>query len=228
MFLTLPTLPRFLNPLIEASTMATAAQTTAFRNALGRIGMNAATRNAIIDNGFASILDLATVQDEDLDKLPKHLDSWKDPAAAPNAQVRIPFLSLQKLKATRYWVLAQRCVGVVTPNAVDFTNAALQDVLTRMKADKDYKKATEDTDITKPSKLTDLVKWVKFWELFTTYLGRVKGAAFTSLTYLIREHDEVTREIMTADYASTQERLIATPVLILIWTIVRCTMSSSL
>ena len=190
--------------------MATAAQTTAFRNALGRIGMNVATRNAIIDNGFASILDLATVQAEDLDKLPKHLDSWKDPAAAPNAQVRIPFLSLQKLKAMRYWVLAQRCVGVVVPNAVDFTDDAMQEVLTRMKADKDYKKATEDTDITKPAKLSDLVKWVKFWELFTTYLGRVKGAALTPLTYLIREHGEVTPEIMTAEYVSTQERLIAT------------------
>lgn len=190
--------------------MVTAAQTTAFRNALGRIGMNVATRNAIIDNGFASILDLATVQDEDLDRLPKHLDSWKDPAAPPNAQVRIPFLSLQKLKAMRYWVLAQRCVGVVDPNAVDFTDDALQEVIIRMKADKDYKKATEDTDITKPSKLSDLGKWVKFWELFTTYLGRVKGAALTPLTYLIRENGEVTPDIMAAEYASTQERLIAT------------------
>jgi hypothetical protein len=68
-----------------------------------------------------------------------------------------------------------------------------------MKADKDYKKATEDTDITKLSTLSDVLKWVKFWELFTTYLGRVKGAAFTSLTNLIRKHGEVTLEIMSVD-----------------------------
>ena len=208
-FLTLLRFPYFRISFIKTSAMA-AAQTTAFRNALGRIGMNVATRNAIVDNGFASILDLATVQDEDLDKLPKHLDSWKDPAAAPNAQVRIPFLSLQKLKAMRYWVLAQRCIGVVAPNAANFTDDAMQEALARMKADKDYKKATEDTDITKPSKLSDLVKWVKFWELFTTYLGRVKGAALTPLTYLIRENAEVTPEVMAAEYTSTQERLIAT------------------
>lgn len=193
-------------------TMATAAQTN-FRAALGRIGINVATRTAIAENGFATILDLATVQDEDLDKLPKHLEAWRVPNAPPNAQVRIPFVSLTKLKAMRYWVLAQRCVGVDEPRAQDFTDEVMTEVLAQMKADKDYRKATQDTDIQKPPKLTDLVKWIKFWELFTTYLGRVKGAALTPLTYLIREHDEVTDEIRAADYDSTKERLIATTAL---------------
>ena len=192
--------------------MAAAANAArnAFTNALVRIGINAATRTAIAENGFQTILDLVTVQDEDLDKLPKHLDAWRNPTAAPGAQVRIPFVSLTKLKAMRYWVLAQRCVGVDAPSANDFTDDVIAEVLTRMKADKDYKKATEDTDITKPAKLTDLVKWTKFWELFTTYLGRIKGAALTPLTYLIRDHDAVTPELLAADYASTQERLFAT------------------
>ena len=184
-----------------------------FRTALGRIGINVATRNAIAENGFTTILDLITVQDEDLDKLPKHLDAWRNPAAAPGLQVRIPFVSLTKLKAMRYWVLAQRCVGVDEPRAADFTDAVLQEVLARIKADKDYKKATQDTDITKPSKLTDLAKWTKFWELFTTYLGRVQGAALIPLSYLIREHDEVTPELREAEYATMQERLIATTAL---------------
>ena len=172
------------------------AARTAFTNALNRIGINAATRAAIVENGFQTILDLVTVQDDDLDKLPKHLEAWRDPVAAPNAQVRIPFVSLTKLKAMRYWVLVQRCIGVVSPSANDFTDNVVTEVLTRMKVDKDYKKATEDTDITKPVKLTDLVKWIKFWELFTTYLGRVKGAALTPLTYLIRDHEAVTPEFL--------------------------------
>ena len=33
---------------------------------------------------------------EDLDKLPKHLEAWKDPSAGPAHQVRIPFVSLTK------------------------------------------------------------------------------------------------------------------------------------
>ena len=81
-------------------------------------------------------------------------------------------------------------------DANDFTDDVLQDVLARMKVDKDYKKATEDTDITKPLK-----KWIQFWELF---------AALIPLTYHIHEHNEATPEHLVADYASTQERLIAT------------------
>jgi len=50
----------------------------AFRAALERIGFNDATINAINENGFETILDLITVEDEDLDRLPKHLESWRD------------------------------------------------------------------------------------------------------------------------------------------------------
>jgi hypothetical protein len=129
--------------------MAAAAQTN-LRAALGRIGINVPTRAAIAENGFTTILDLATVQDEDLDKLPKHLESWRVPNAAPNAQVRVPFVSLTKLKAMRYWVLAQRCIGVENPRAQDFTDEVMTEALAQMQADKDYKKATQDTDIQKP------------------------------------------------------------------------------
>jgi hypothetical protein len=161
-------------------------------------------RIAINENGFETILDLATVQDEDLDKLPKHLEAWRDPAAGPNNQVRIPFVSLKKLKAMRFWVLAQCCIGNETPRAQDFTEVVLEETLTRIQADKDYKMATEDTEIQKPEKLG---------ELLSTYLGRVKGAALIPLSYLVREHEEVTPEIQNAEYGSTQERLIATTAL---------------
>ena len=193
--------------------MAANAPATAFRNALTRMGINLPTRTAIIENGFITVHDLVSVQDKDLDKLPKHLEAWRVPGAPPNAQVRIPFLSLTKLKALRYWVLAQRCIGVDNPNANDFTDEVITETLARMKADGDYKLATEDTDIRKPEKLADLAKWTKFWELLTTYLGRVKGAALTPLSYLVREHEEVTPAHHDAVYQSLQERLIATTAL---------------
>jgi hypothetical protein len=187
-----------------------AAPANAFRSALQRIGINAPTRAAINENGFETIMDLATVQEDDLDRLPKHLEAWKDPTAGPNNQVRIPFVSLKKLKAMRYWVLAQRCIGVDDPRAQDFTDEVIEETLARMQADKDAKLATEDTEISKPEKLADLAKWTKFWELLSTYLGRVKGAALIPLSYLVREHGDVTPEIRNADYGSVQERLIAT------------------
>jgi hypothetical protein len=190
-------------------TMAANNPANAFRNALGRIGFNVATRNAINENGFETILDLATVQEEDLDRLPKHLEAWRIPEAGANQQVRIPFVSLKKLKAMRYWVLAQRCIGVEEPRAQDFTEDVMEETIARMKADKDYKAATEDTEIRKP----EMTKWTKFWELLSTYLGRVKGAALIPLSYLVREHEEVTPAIQNADYGSVQERLIATTAL---------------
>jgi hypothetical protein len=186
-----------------------AANATAFRNALTRIGINVATRTVIIENGFVTIQDLVAVQDKDLDKLPKHLESWRVPNANADAKVRIPFLSLTKLKALRYWVLDQRCIGIDTPNVNEFAGQVIIDTLARMKADSEQKLATEDSDVRKPEKLNDLATWTKFWELLTTYLGCVNGAALTPLSYLIREHDEVTEEQRDAEYQSIQERLIA-------------------
>ena len=44
-----------------------AAPANAFRSALQQIGINAPTRAVINENGFESIIDLATVQEDDLD-----------------------------------------------------------------------------------------------------------------------------------------------------------------
>jgi hypothetical protein len=85
-----------------------AAAANAFRAALGRIGFNAQTQDAMNENGFLTILDLTTVEEDDLDRLPKHLESWRDPDDDPADQVRVPFVSLKCLKAMRYWVLSQR------------------------------------------------------------------------------------------------------------------------
>jgi hypothetical protein len=81
-----------------------------------------------------------------------------------------------------------------------YTQVILDETLARMQANKDYKLATEDTEIQKPERLTDLVKWTKFWELLCTFLGRVKGAALIPLAnYLACKHKEVTPEIQNAE-----------------------------
>lgn len=73
--------------LLSRSPTMAAAPPNAFRAALQRIGINAPTRTAINENGFETIIDLATVQEDDLDRLPKHLEAWRNPAAGPNNQV---------------------------------------------------------------------------------------------------------------------------------------------
>jgi hypothetical protein len=78
-------------------TMAAVAPAVTFRAALQRMGFNVATQNAINENGFDTIIDLLSVSEEDLDRLPKHLGSWRDPELDPEDQVRIPFVALKRL-----------------------------------------------------------------------------------------------------------------------------------
>ena len=109
------------------------ASAIVFRNALTRVGINAATRAAIRNNGFVTAQDLVSVDNKDLDKLPKQLEAcWRVPGAAPAAQVRIPFLSLTKLKAVRYWILAQCCIGVEVPNVNAFADEVIVETLARI------------------------------------------------------------------------------------------------
>jgi hypothetical protein len=167
------------------------------------------TQAAINSNGFNPLQDLLTVQDDDLDKLPKHLEAWHDLNQNSDDQVRVHFVPLKRLQAMRYWVLTQCWIGN-TATAAGFTNVVLNQTLEWMQAEKDYKVAMEDSKVTKPIALGDLSKWTKFWELFTTYVGRVKGAALVPLSYLVREHGEVTQEIKDAEYETMEDRLIAT------------------
>jgi hypothetical protein len=188
--------------------MAAIGVTIAFKAALGRIGFNAATQDAIVENGFNSIDDLGTTDEKSLNYLPKHLATWRDPAAPAADQVRVPFVAMEKLKAMRYWVLAQTRIGAPT-TAVFFTNAVVASTLQTMKVARDQKEATEDTEVQKPVVLSDMHKWTKFWLMLSTYLGRIRGAAHIPLSYLTREHVAVTPEIETAAYATPEDKLIA-------------------
>ena len=120
-----------------------------------------------------------------------------------------PSCLFTKLKAMRYWVLAQHCIGVDKLDVNHFAGQVIEETLARMKADGNYKLATEDTDIRKPEKLSDLAKW----ELLTTHLGRDKGTALTPLSYLVCKHEDVTLAHYGAEYQSIPERLIATTAL---------------
>ena len=184
----------------------------AFRNALGRIGINGPTRTAIQGNGYATIGDLAVTEESTLNHLPKYLRSWHDPNALPAQQVRLGLVALEKIKAMRYWVLAQRREGF-EEDADDFDDDVAVATLEIMRQAKDQKEATESVTIDKPTALTELKGWIKFWLKFSSYLSRIRGAAHIPLTYLVRESGEVTDDIAAAEYATEDDRLIATTVL---------------
>jgi hypothetical protein len=138
--------------------MAQIADGVTFLAALGHIGFNAATQAAIVENGFATIKDLAITDKKLLNYLAKHLVVWRIPNALLTDDVCAPFLVMEKLKATmRYWVLAQGRIGRTTA-ATDFLNAMAIATLHTMQMAKGLKEATEDTAIQKPMNLTDIHK----------------------------------------------------------------------
>ena len=112
----------------------------AFRNALGRIGINAPTRAAIQGNGYETIGDLAVTEESTLNHLPKYLHVWHIPNALPAQQVRLGIVPLEKIKAMRYWVLAQHREGF-EEDADDFDNDVAIATLEVMRQGKDQKEA---------------------------------------------------------------------------------------
>ena len=91
---------------------------------------------------------------------------------------------------------------------VVITNAVSRFALEKLRAD------TQDDDV--PDKLTelsDLIKWEIFWERWKTYLSRIRGAAKCPLSYVIREHDDVTEAHHNAVYEDHDARLVATTLL---------------
>ena len=184
------------------------------RTGLGRIGFPAAARDALIDQGISSVEDLTMMSEKDIDAMMKHMSQWRGPGAgAAAAPVQMPFLAVLKLKVMREWVLERQRLGLTT-NVNLFTLAVCIEMMTRLKNNKDQKRARDDIVVTKPIILKDMTKaWTKFSELLVTYLGCTIGAAEIPLTYLIREHGDVTPEIQDADYDNDEDRLVATTVL---------------
>ena len=173
-----------------------------FNNTLRNVcGLNAAAANAIIAQGFTAPADFIPLEESDIDHLVKHTLKANVGAVPP---VAIPYLSVVKIKAFRYWAILYDRIGLLA-NPVLFDDAELAFVQDLMKERRDRKTAQEATP-EKPPELKDLGSWRTFWEKFDTYLSQIFGAAEIPLTYVYREHVEVTQDMRQADYVSNDER----------------------
>jgi hypothetical protein len=87
--------PTLHSPSVSTPTMAANGAVT-FHAVLERIGLNAATHKTLNNNRFNKILDLITVQEKDLDHLPKHLERHHDAVVPAADQVHIPLSSVSR------------------------------------------------------------------------------------------------------------------------------------
>ena len=180
-----------------------------FRAALGRIGFNLPTRQEIINNGFVNISSLATVTDDDISDLVKHIGTWKVipvPApvvagVAPPATVNLPFISVKKLRAMRMWVIMQTRKGI-TISAAECTNAQITLMITRANFLLS-KESSEDSAPKVPEVLSSFAQWRTWWESWHTYTKQLRGANDIPLSYIHRTHTVATPEILAFVYADT-------------------------
>jgi hypothetical protein len=76
---------------------------------------------------------------------------------------------------------------------------------------------TEDEVVDKPKELLELSKWETFWEQWRTYTGRLHGAAKCPISYVYRDHEQVTNEMHMENYPDHDSRLVATTTLAGAW-----------
>ena len=191
----------------------------AFSDCLTRLGFNDATCALFVQEGFVTMNNLLAIPSSEIDKMVQHFSRWK-PREAPadeeveqDERVTVPFLAVRQLKALRCWA-DYRLLRGQQPNPALFVGAGVvarfSYRLTELEEAARAKK--EDADYMSTSmKLNKFEEWPVWIEGLETLLDLLRNvAAGTPLIYIIRDHAEVTQEMLTAEYDSVDEDLIAT------------------
>jgi len=186
------------------------AQVNAFNTALTWIGLNGDTAEAMVNEGFNTLEVLTEVEESDIDGVIKDIRETRRLLGA-NAQgnVTFPFLAIKRFKAMHSWAVELRCMGRPL-NVGLYTGPVIASAVFRYALDSLRATTMEDEVLEKPRELLDLTKWETFWEQWKTYMRRTRGAAKCPLSYVFREHDEVTNEMHLAVYTDHDERLVNT------------------
>lgn len=178
-----------------------------------RLGFHADACALILDEGYDTFESLGELEDKDIDQMISKLSKLYAPnhalpvAQDPNRNRRFTTRAVLNFKAMTYWIREQKRIGgSVTPG--DFTDAVLATVKQRIRDNALLDKSLGQNDLPKPPMLKDWSEWPKFKNLFTTYVGQIRGVALCPITYVIRETPEVTNEVRNAVYVSDTERLI--------------------
>ena len=184
------------------------ADAVALRNALERCGFNAASRAHFMGQGFPNV---TAYQQLPAGQPTKNL--WKDlsRSTVPDG-VSFPYFAKVKAQGLRAFLEYQDVRGFAL-NANAYTDVADAGVITKW-----TKRVTEMDTFAEREETAPKMPELKGWSQWETYeeaimasLGYLRNPTTgVPLTYLLREHDEVTDEILDAAYTTIDDDLIAT------------------
>jgi hypothetical protein len=160
-------------------------------------------RDAVmIDQGIGSIVELQSLTLKEIDQMVTAINKTDRRAAD---RFTISIICAKHLKACNVWCKWQRAMGVI-PRPANFTVAARTAILARIHSEEIIDAAGETTP-TAPPKLmhTGSVYWIPWWKQFSAYCSQIRGTLKIPISYVYREHDEVTPEIQQAEYVNDDE-----------------------
>ena len=188
------------------------ADVAAFSACVGRLGFNAVTTAYITGQGLSTIDELQGLPTADIDAMMLHMTKTRPPAPAGGGQaVDFTFLAVRRLKALRAWC-DYRTLRGQEPTPALFINATIPKWVKRItELDEARRAKKDDLDLKAPEAFASMTKWPSWEELFKTYLYQHRSVvAGTPLAYVIRDHDDVTPEMLAEVYAKIDDDLVAT------------------
>ena len=149
-------------------------------NVLTICGITAvAARNAVVQEGFATVAHFARVKSDDIDSMVKNLRSTR---VGNQNGVRIGAIPTKNMKALAWWARDKKRRGM---NIVgdDFGEETLEEALINM----ELEETEDETKVEAPGLLKSADDWIS-WELtLNNYLRSIRGTSGVPLAYIIRK-----------------------------------------
>jgi len=185
--------------------MSKKGETASFEKALSRIGFDFRHADFIATKqGLASVEDLELTSDEDIDSMINTMLQF----TVQGASIFIPIGAVMNLKAMRYWVVTRKRLNL-TVDADMFTQELARDQVKIIAENRNRTDALKSWSPLLPDPLTLQSRWPVFLNIFRTYMSFIRGAADCPLTYVFRDHEEITYKMLSAHYETNDDMLIA-------------------
>jgi len=178
-----------------------------FNNVLiQRCGIGQAqARAAFAADGYDGMEAFSTLTDREIEQFVKAVNKLPEvDGEAP----KVPHASIIRLKTMRLWTLWQLRQGVDVVH-VNYTQAAEAWAAERFRFEAELEVNKPDTPKS-PEKFTNFDKgWRPFKDGIMGLLSAVRGGINIPLGYVLRDHLEVTPEVRNAQYATSDDMLMA-------------------